>query len=390
MANSGGIITHPVSPIADVAAVLGVRSGDIATLCLSSAINMWSKVKPVYSSSVGCQPSEVAELMKSADFGICAGNTPYGIFGVGKYQFVTTSWMANGKWGYKRPANRFRLLDFDGYNHNAQKVPPASVDFVYTNTQQDPDLLQVLFTVNEYTPIQMRDFGEIENYGPVDLGGYRYVVVIDKLGGTGSSEVDFDVILGSPFFLTSSLDYYHRPTPGPNEVISIDMSQYPANTRVAAGIMRITAQGSGYSYGRWCIMQGGYYNYTRSSITTSVSLSLRWRGIGDGTYGIDELRFSVATLAGYSLANLDIVVDLYHGADDTQPYYTAGASLADPYTGAYLAVDVSGSPVVVSGSDYMTVMYTYRENGVLKTYYFDFRYTLTSETPYPKQQIITI
>ena len=41
-----GIITAPVS-IEDIKEILNESSNDIATLCKSSNINMWSKYKPV-------------------------------------------------------------------------------------------------------------------------------------------------------------------------------------------------------------------------------------------------------------------------------------------------------------------------------------------------------
>lgn len=46
MSHSNGIISAPVS-IDDIKSVLGESSNDLGTLCKSSAINMWSKKKPV-------------------------------------------------------------------------------------------------------------------------------------------------------------------------------------------------------------------------------------------------------------------------------------------------------------------------------------------------------
>ena len=46
MSHANNIISAPVS-IDDIKAVLGESSNDVATLCRSSNINMWSKKKPV-------------------------------------------------------------------------------------------------------------------------------------------------------------------------------------------------------------------------------------------------------------------------------------------------------------------------------------------------------
>ena len=47
MANVGGLISAPISINADIAKVLGSSSYDLGTLCKSSAINMWSRKKPI-------------------------------------------------------------------------------------------------------------------------------------------------------------------------------------------------------------------------------------------------------------------------------------------------------------------------------------------------------
>lgn len=66
MAFSNGIITAPIS-IADVKQALGVGSNDLATLCKSPQINMWSRNKPM---SINKLFDITTEDKQSANFGI--------------------------------------------------------------------------------------------------------------------------------------------------------------------------------------------------------------------------------------------------------------------------------------------------------------------------------
>lgn len=57
MANSGGIITGPIRLWSDVRSVLGVATGSQGELCLSSRININSKVKPQSVATTGTEPT---------------------------------------------------------------------------------------------------------------------------------------------------------------------------------------------------------------------------------------------------------------------------------------------------------------------------------------------
>ena len=71
MSVNNGKITPPIS-IDDVKSVLGESSNDLATLCKSTKINMWSKVKPM--SYSGAMFDMTDEQRKSVNYGI--GNIP--------------------------------------------------------------------------------------------------------------------------------------------------------------------------------------------------------------------------------------------------------------------------------------------------------------------------
>lgn len=118
MSNASGIISSPVNQKTDVQYVLtGSTSGSVAlsALCTHANINIWSKYKPVrwsgttrtstwwkgYHSNCGLEPffvNDAVDLPQYIDGG------------------------RNG-WTYYAPTGGtypYRLLDFNGYNHNAQ------------------------------------------------------------------------------------------------------------------------------------------------------------------------------------------------------------------------------------------------------------------------------
>jgi hypothetical protein len=128
MANSGGLITAPVS-IQDVRQVLGNSSTDLGTLCKASQINMWAKYKPILYPKVG--------IMTDSDFATDMGaGTSYRItWGIKrKASFIYSDFEENGTiktevWTWNKPtggsASPYRLADFNGYYQRA--VPPIEI-----------------------------------------------------------------------------------------------------------------------------------------------------------------------------------------------------------------------------------------------------------------------
>lgn len=114
MAHANNIISAPVS-IDDIKAVLGESSNDIATLCRSSNINMWSKKKPVCLANPFPDINGTWYRADDDDLGIQINkgtNTNLGTLYAGA-SFV-----------YKKPGGGstqpYRMSDFIGYNHDAK------------------------------------------------------------------------------------------------------------------------------------------------------------------------------------------------------------------------------------------------------------------------------
>ena len=120
MGLENGILTQPIS-VYDIANCIGVASTDVGTLCTAkSKINIWAKYKPVRYNSIKALTEEQRKQ--------CA----YGILDVQEYDFTQQSTLEQAfenalnrvySWQYEIPEggveSLYRMLDFDGYNHNA-------------------------------------------------------------------------------------------------------------------------------------------------------------------------------------------------------------------------------------------------------------------------------
>ena len=117
MSNSGGVISAPVDVRGDIAAVLGVQSGDLGVLCTNAAVNMWAKYKPYRDSS----PAVLSAARIAAKYGLYLPTLT-----LSEMQAAVRTWGKLQPRGaaYSEP---FRALDFAGYNHNATQP-----SFVFT------------------------------------------------------------------------------------------------------------------------------------------------------------------------------------------------------------------------------------------------------------------
>lgn len=132
MSNSNGIISAPVS-IKDVQEVLGETSNDLAPLCKSGKLNMWSKHKPVVLPKLFTDgDSEWYKGARDTDFyngvnccGIRKVGTNLGHFVTTPQTLQTFVFNMAASLTYIRPSggtsSPYRLSDFDGYDHNTPK-----------------------------------------------------------------------------------------------------------------------------------------------------------------------------------------------------------------------------------------------------------------------------
>lgn len=131
---NGSYMSKPVS-MSDVKSAIGSSSNDLATLCTSTAINRWSKYKPIFHSGVGA--------LTNAQFAEDTGGTSgyritYGIKRANSY--ATTDLVQNGviqnrPWEYVKPSggasSPYRLSDFaskeNDYGYSTLGVCPIDM-----------------------------------------------------------------------------------------------------------------------------------------------------------------------------------------------------------------------------------------------------------------------
>ena len=126
MSTSNGKITAPVS-ISDVNSTLGHGSTNLGVLCQSEKINKWSKCKPVVWDAISRDNLPKQYPWYVGDNGLCGFSN---IIPLDITQLINEYNKDGGKsiWTYIKPkggSEPFRLLDFDGYYHNA-------IPFVYS------------------------------------------------------------------------------------------------------------------------------------------------------------------------------------------------------------------------------------------------------------------
>ena len=110
--SESGIISAPVS-IDDVKRALGESSNDLATLCKSENINMWSKYKPVDSDNAFLDINTGWKGKRND----CNINYPKAtsIYDIKDYYS-----QADNGFTHRTASAPYRLGDFRGYNHNAR------------------------------------------------------------------------------------------------------------------------------------------------------------------------------------------------------------------------------------------------------------------------------
>lgn len=163
-----GILTKPFG-IHDIAKCIGESSLDLGTLCRSKNIKAWAKFKPQQSSSWATTDAVIKG--ENNNYGLSFTALSISVNNIGQLvQYYTTDgW--NG-WKYNAPrlaglngiTDRYRMFDFDGYNHNAS--PEYSMGKTLTATKgSELDVTpHKLSYINEEGVLQIGDLGRIKDY----------------------------------------------------------------------------------------------------------------------------------------------------------------------------------------------------------------------------------
>lgn len=171
--------------IEDVRSVLGDTSTDLGTLCTSSLINKWSKVKPVRYKT-GVSTPYFGELTPaihaSVNYGFSTDldsslvvTTPMDALDLLLSGEAYTYLPPNGATG----SYAYRLTDFDGYNHNAPAPYSDYKNYPYNNR-----LPWFTLDKNPNAEILLSDLAGFSDFG--DLSDWSLYLIYRIHGGTGS------------------------------------------------------------------------------------------------------------------------------------------------------------------------------------------------------------
>lgn len=207
MALANNKITAPVS-IDDLKSLFGEPSGDLATLCKSSKINVWAKYKPtVYPSPF---PDDWYKS-KDGNYGlnITVDNR------VSSWSALVAEYSkANNGYSniYKRPSggatSPYRLGDFRGYNHKAK---PEISDYLAASSYMEDSQISLSVAYNAVTVD-----GDQVSYNAIDAFRDLYFgyVITDisgktlKLIATASTTSSYEVRLAARTLLAGTYRLY--------------------------------------------------------------------------------------------------------------------------------------------------------------------------------------
>lgn len=207
MGYSNGIVSAPVS-VYDIRSAVSHSSGDLGTLIMNGAINMWAKWKPVRKAIIDTTPQLASDLTWKPDDQLTdpwwRANGNYGLtytgFAINLGQTGVVDALTNmlsvidgglNGWGYERPiggsSSPFRAIDFNRYNKNAPN--PISQFTVAPTTVEAADLahweISAQFIETEVDrPIRNRDYLVPSDITNVTL--YSGIVLFKKVGSTYS------------------------------------------------------------------------------------------------------------------------------------------------------------------------------------------------------------
>lgn len=168
---------------------------DLGLLATSPNVNRWAKYKPFIAAADNDHPYGVQTLedRKNAAYGFAwwnrdstDANAP---IATSAEALMDKALALNGEWVYNKPTTRFRVQDFDQYNHLAkqpydyQNLTPIGYTQKYVKVLLEPN--------NAKNEILLSDMPNIQEAGDI-LTDYRIVALYRLKGSTGEVNVATD------------------------------------------------------------------------------------------------------------------------------------------------------------------------------------------------------
>ena len=159
-----------------VGSTLGTTSRNVSTLCTHSAINKWSKYKPIEMDDAAPDRNS---LWYEGDDGCCGFKQNSIIFN--DISLLVQAYNNGTTYQYQPPTSYKRLADFGGYEHNA-KSPCWSINVmgeIYADTSSSSVILSVdwnngIDTNTNFTPLDLFPVTAV----PVELCYFGCVILV--------------------------------------------------------------------------------------------------------------------------------------------------------------------------------------------------------------------
>ena len=261
MSVNNGIIKAPVS-IDDVKSVLGESNNDLATLCKSAKLNMFSRYKPVsYPKLFDVTDAE----RKSIGHGISPTTKTSTSF---SGDLIKSAAQLN--WNYTKPSggasSPYRLGDFNGYYQEAEPILQCVYGGGFSHSVANSNTFKIHFDIDPGDSAYNLQAYDL-TAGSINLKEYRFVAYIEYTDGTRKG------IYESSYSLDSSGNIQ-------GDVINVDVSGWSsASYYVYVCLVKIS--GSTYTY--IPLPKAGDYNPWRMTLTLDASAGLEIVSYGTET-----------------------------------------------------------------------------------------------------------
>lgn len=314
--SENGIISAPVS-IDDVKQALGESSNDLATLCKSNNINMWSKYKPIiYGELITIDDYR----FKDADYGL----------NVNRYIVSTTFPTLNDiksaydkPWTYNKPygtiSSPYRLTDFNGYSVKAKAplyvyIPKEGLIYNSTTSISTNFYINIVINDDNNGNITINDFGNYLDMSKLKIvaaitysNGYEKTIVstnnniLDNNGNVVTNRllISMDNFNPGLYYVyicllgkTSSNNTYLIPFPTCEPIQLIVTTSSEAMFILAEWSPDVSAE---YKLSDNVYKEGNGTKYSMSNDNGRLYCHIRFKNISNSSYWLSKDKFTIST-----------------------------------------------------------------------------------------------
>lgn len=375
MSYSNGIITAPVS-IDDVKTALGVSTNDVAALCTSSAINMFSRNKPVsYAKAFDITDAE----RKSVAHGISPTSKT-----ASKLDGDTIKAVAQLNWNYTKPSggsnSPYRLGDFKGYYHNAVPTLQCVYGTGFSHATSNNAYFKIHFDLDPSDSVYNLQAFDL-TAGTINLKEYKFVACIEYTDGSRKG------IYESKYILDSSGNIQ-------GDIIEVNVSGWSSATYYVY-VCLYKVSGSTYTY--IPLPKAGDYNPWRMTLSLDASAGLEIISNGTNTtfspgYGYSYNTYNSIMDEGtpqYAMSNYSgavlVHVKVKNKASSSKTYYKSDFKMVYPKA----AVPDNMFTSAPSGASGNVKQVTFSANQTLDLW-FEFSELLYSEKSTDKNNTVEV